>query len=99
MDFVIFNVIGRLPMPELQKSGIELLGDVSWGTHFCVFYETKKDLLEILVPYFKAGLENNEFCLWIVSDPVTCEDAINGLRAVCDFDRYDAEKRIEIVGS
>ena len=37
-----------------------------WGSHFCIFFETKKDLLDILVPYFKAGLERNEFCLWTV---------------------------------
>ena len=36
------------------------------GSHFCVFFETRSDLLNILVPYFKAGLEQNEFCLWVV---------------------------------
>jgi len=25
----------------------------------------------MLVPYFKAGLENKEFCVWVVSEPVT----------------------------
>lgn len=37
-----------------RKSGIDLLGDMPWGTHFCLFYETKEDLLATLVPYFKA---------------------------------------------
>src|SRR3977135_2824524 len=52
---------------ELRQTGIRLVGDVPWGTHFCHFYETKEDLLDILVPYFKAGLENNESCVWVVS--------------------------------
>jgi DNA-binding CsgD family transcriptional regulator len=39
---------------------------VPWGSHFCVFFESKTDLLDILVPFFKAGLERNEFCLWVV---------------------------------
>ena len=46
-----------------RKTGISVIGDRPWGTHFCRFYETKRDLLDTLVPYFKAGLENNEFCL------------------------------------
>jgi DcmR-like sensory protein len=50
---------------ELRETGISAFGDVGWGTHFCFFYETKRDLLDILVPYFKAGLDNNEFCLLV----------------------------------
>src|SRR5258705_2040595 len=56
-------------MNDQTSSGIEVLGEIPWRTHFCQFYETKQDLLEILVPYFKPGLENKEFCLWIVSSP------------------------------
>jgi hypothetical protein len=42
---------------ELRPTGIPAVGDVPWGTHFFLFYETKEDLLDALVPYFKAGLE------------------------------------------
>jgi hypothetical protein len=42
-----------------RKTAIEAIGDVPWGSHFCLFYQTKEDLTDILVPYFKAGLENN----------------------------------------
>ena len=48
---------------ETRESGISFVGAVPWGTHLCLFYEDKQDLLDILVPYFKAGLENNEFCM------------------------------------
>ena len=85
---------------ELRKTGISVVGDVPWGTHFCYFYETKQDLLDILVPYFKAGLESNEFCLWIISNSelITTEEARKSLgQAVPDLDRYLAEGRIEIV--
>ena len=50
----------------LTDTGLPAVGRVPWGSHFSIFYETKKDLLDILVPYFKAGLEQNELCLWIV---------------------------------
>jgi MEDS: MEthanogen/methylotroph, DcmR Sensory domain len=46
---------------EPRKTGIGPLGEISWGTHFCHFYESKEDLLDVVVPFFKAGLENNEF--------------------------------------
>jgi hypothetical protein len=58
---------------KMRKSGIDIIGDLPWGAHFCQFYQTKEDLMDILVPYFKAGLENNEFCLWFTLYPVKVE--------------------------
>ncbi|HEV7519898.1 MAG TPA: MEDS domain-containing protein, partial [Candidatus Angelobacter sp.] len=55
---------------EMRRSGVEVVGDMPWGTHFCLFYETKADLLETLVSYCKAGLESDEFCLWVVAEPL-----------------------------
>jgi PAS domain S-box-containing protein len=83
---------------ELRKTGIDIMGDMPWGTHFCHFHETKQDLLDTSVPYFKAGLENNEFCLWVISRLLTEEDARSALRhAVPDLDRYLAEQSIEVL--
>src|SRR6266446_1230690 len=85
---------------ELRPTGISIVGDVPWGTHFCYFYKTKQDLLDILVPYFKTGLESREFCLWIISNSelIKSEEAKGALgQAVSDLDRYLAEGRIEIV--
>jgi C4-dicarboxylate-specific signal transduction histidine kinase len=83
-----------------RKTGIGLVGDVHWGTHFFMFYETKEDLLDTLVPYFKAGLETGELCLWLVSEPLTEEEAKTALRAdVPEFDRYSAKGSIEISGA
>lgn len=83
---------------ELRKTGVEVVGDMPWGTHFCLFYETTADLLEITVSYCKAGLENHEFCLWVVAEPLAVEDATRALyRNVPDLDRYFADHSIEIV--
>jgi len=85
---------------ELRKTGVDVVGDMPWGTHFCLFYETTSDLLEITVSYCKAGLENQEFCLWVVAEPLTVESAKCAMRqAVSDFDRYFAEHSIEIVAA
>jgi C4-dicarboxylate-specific signal transduction histidine kinase len=84
--------------PQLRKTGIGVVGDVPWGTHFFMFYETKEDLIDTLVPYFKAGLETGELCLWVLSDPLTEEEARNALReAMPEFDRYLADHSIEIL--
>jgi len=83
---------------KIRKTGIDILGDVPWGTHFCQFYQTKEDLIDILVPYFKAGLENNEFCMWITSEPLSEKEAKEAMRkALPDFDRYLKRGQIEIV--
>ena len=85
---------------EMRKSGIDVLGDMPWGTHFCLFYETREDILETLVPYCKAGLEGQEFCLWVVAEPITVDEAARALtRAVPDLDRYLADHSIEIVSA
>ncbi len=83
---------------QLRKSGIDVIGDISWGTHICQFYQTKEDLMEILITYFKAGLENNEFCLWVTSQPVEVKDAKEALsRAIPDFNTYLERGQIEII--
>lgn len=81
-----------------RRSGLEIVGDVPWGTHFCQFYETAKDLIDALVPYFKAGLENNEFCMWVTSAPLSSEEAENSMRkAVPDFDKFLKRGQMKIV--
>jgi DNA-binding CsgD family transcriptional regulator len=85
---------------RLRDTGLGAVGEVPWGSHFCVFYETKKDLLDIVVPFFKAGLEANEFCLWIVanSELLTIKEAKAVLHdAVPDLDRLLKNGNIEIV--
>ncbi len=85
------------PAAGKRNSGIALIGDLPWGSHFCQFYRTKKDLLEVLVPYFKAGLESNELCVWVTSDFVTDEDALRALKKnVPGFTEYQSKKQMEI---
>jgi PAS domain S-box-containing protein len=82
----------------MRNTGVDVVGHLAWGTHFCLFYETTEDLLETLVPYCKAGLENHEFCLWVVAEPLREEDARQALKqAVPDIDRYLSDQSIEIV--
>ena len=73
----------------IRNSGIDLMAEVPWGTHACQFYETKEDLLDILVPYFKAGLASNEFCMWVTSEPLSVKAAESALKkAVKNYSKY-----------
>jgi PAS domain S-box-containing protein len=84
--------------PELVNTGIDVIGSVPWGTHFCQFYQTKADLRDTLVPYFKAGLENNEFCMWITAEPLSAQEARKAMRrAMPDFADRLAKGQIEIL--
>ena len=54
--------------------------------------------MDLLVPYFKAGLEKNEFCIWVTSNPLDVEEAKEALRgAVPDPDVYLDKGQIEII--
>ena len=70
-------------------SGIQAVGEVPFGTHFCQFYRTRQDLIETLVPYFMEGLRNNELCLWVTSSQLPAAEALDLMHeAMPDFSRY-----------
>ena len=82
----------------IRETGIDVLGGVPWGMHACLFYNTKEDLSSMLVPYFKAGLENNEYCMWVTSEILSKKEAEDAMRkAVPDFDEYLRAGQIEIL--
>jgi len=83
---------------DLRPLGPDVLGQAPWGTHLCLFYESAEDLTEVLVPYFQAGLENHEFCMWVTSEPLGEQAAKEAMRrSVVDFDEYLRRGQIEIV--
>ena len=83
---------------QTRRTGLDIIGDVPWGTHFCHFYRTKHELIDVLVPYFKAGLESNESCMWVTSEPLVEQDARKAMsEAMPGFDRYLKTGQIEIM--
>ena len=86
---------------EMRKTGIDVVGDMAdWRAHFCLFYETKEDLLDTLISYCKSGLEREEYCLWIVAEPLRIEEATEALKdAVPNVERYLADSHVEIVSA
>lgn len=64
----------------LRDTGIEILGEVAWGTHVCLFYEEQSDLLGVVVPFLAAGLLAGELCVWMPPNGDTEERARSALR-------------------
>lgn len=87
-----------MPDTPLRKTGIVGVSDVPWGTHFSQFYSTAEDIKETFVPYFAAGLKNNEYCLWLTVSPSDIEPAAEDMRrALPDYDQYAAKEQIRII--
>ena len=89
------DLSGRTP---LRPTGIRVMGDMPWGSHICLFYETKADLLDANAVYIKAGLDSNEYCVWAISEPITEDEAWAVLRRdIPDLDKRAASGQFEIL--
>lgn len=85
-------------MVELVKdSGLELIGPLNWGFHLCLFYRSPEELLEVLIPYVKAGLKENDQVIWITSDPLPLEKLEKILhQEIPDFDHAKKKGQLEL---
>ena len=82
----------RLGIPGIEKA--------PWGEHFCVFFNSKVELLHLVTPFVKAGLEDNEFCIWITGDPITENDAFEALEALLpNAHEFLARQQLELLSS
>ena len=79
------------------KEPSELIANLPWTSHACHFYKSKKDLLDVLVPYFKAGLLNREFCIWVTSKDVGIKHALSTLKkALAELESFLETGQLEI---
>lgn len=84
----------------MRNTGIESIGEAPWGTHLCQFYRTKKDIIEVLVPFFAEGLRQNECCIWAASESFICSDAKAALcKAIPNLESYLQRGQLEFVDS
>jgi PAS domain S-box-containing protein len=88
----------RLALDE--ATGIGRLRRAPWGSRFCLLYANDEESLELLVPYFRAGLEDGEACVWVTAPPLDAEQAGQGLaRAAPDLGERRRSGALEIVPS
>lgn len=60
---------------HMTNCGLPGISGIPYGIHMCHFYESGEDLAAALVPYFAAGLRNNERCIWIAAEPLDAAQA------------------------
>jgi hypothetical protein len=60
----------------ITSFGIPGLGAAPYGLHMCHFFPTRQELVDGLVPYFEAGIDNNERCIWLTASPLPAQDAL-----------------------
>ncbi len=86
-----------------HKSGeteIDRFDQIPWGTHMCLLYQTKQDLLGVLIPFIQAGLSNNEYCLCLNSEVLSGHQTRIALKkAMPDFDSYYNKGQIVFIDS
>ncbi|MCR4401615.1 MAG: MEDS domain-containing protein [Firmicutes bacterium] len=83
---------------EFGRSKLDAMRLIPWGTHLCQFYFSRQDLIDVVVPYFRAGLENDEFCIWIVGDSLSRTGAMEAMAAaVPGFESHIEKGQMEII--
>jgi hypothetical protein len=60
---------------HITDCGLTGIKAIPYGLHMCHFYEKREELSATLVPYFVAGLQKNERCLWITAEPLDARAA------------------------
>ena len=85
--------------PSVQRSsGLNHLGSVPWGTHFCHLYESDIGLYNIVLPFLEAGLRHNEYCVWVTPQYLEKEKAIGVVRkGILGFEQEE-QAHIHIIG-
>jgi DNA-binding CsgD family transcriptional regulator len=63
-----------------------ILARIKHGSHLCAFYETKEDLVDLVLPFFDGGLSRRELCVWMTPASVSAGDTASVV----------AERRIEV---
>lgn len=83
---------------EVRKTGIDAIPEVPWGTHISQIYSSKEDILRVLSPYIREGLQNNELCLWIYSHNTTRDYIVEALRReIPDVDVHIIKGQLRLV--
>lgn len=80
-----------------RKLGIDFATEAPWGSHFAYFYERYEELLKICIPFFRAGLESNEYCLWVTPKFDDKDLEQNVQRSIPNFQDYKKRHQFEII--
>ena len=82
---------------QLRKTGLDFICEAAWGSHLTVFYKKKSDLIDVLPNFFRFGLQNNEYCLWVTASLSVSEAKAAMRETMPDIDNYLLKGQMEIV--
>jgi hypothetical protein len=68
---VLIRLVGRklIDVP----SPLEVRLNLQWGAHPSQFYRTREEMRELVVPFFRQGLKEDEACVWVGREPLSAE--------------------------
>jgi len=90
----------RADLAPSSPSGFPMVPQLEWGSHLAHFFGSADELADVLVPFFKAGLENNERCLWVTREPLGPHEARSALAVVVpDLEERERAGQIEIASA
>ena len=76
------------------SADVGIFDAVRWGTHLCHLHQSDDELIDLMVSYFKNGLERNALCLWLSSEPLG-QQVMKALRdGIPHFDRCQKKGQI-----
>ncbi|MGB9596132.1 MAG: MEDS domain-containing protein [Candidatus Poribacteria bacterium] len=97
-DNLRYRIIRELSkIDEYRETGIQALDLVHWGSHIAQLYEGESEMSELITPYIINGLQQNEHCVWVVSELSASEakDAIKYLSS--NGKKYLENGQLEII--
>jgi|GEM_PF-873996 predicted nuclease of predicted toxin-antitoxin system len=92
------GMVPALTEPDYLTAGPAALFSPPWGTHACLIYQHRRDLIDTLVPYLQSGFERDACCVWLTARPLQADAAQKVLaRSVKDLDRRLKRGEIQIL--
>ncbi|MDY9924773.1 ATP-binding protein [Methanosarcina sp.] len=76
----------------------ELFSSIPQSSQLSAVYDNTEELTELLVAYFKQGIDREEHCIWIVPDSLAAERAKSELEKTgLDVRKYITSSQLEIM--
>jgi len=84
----------------VTPADFDSLHEILPGKHFYQFYKNSEDFFSVMIPFFRAGLEKGEACLWLVSQ----KNGLDNARATAEamipqFSHYVSTNQFQILSA
>lgn len=83
---------------DYNDRNLDIIKDIPLGTHIAVLYPDNNKFIGILSEFIKAGLKNNEMCLWVYAQEKnsnTVRDKIS--KTIPDIDFYIEKGQFRVI--